>query len=392
LLAGCATATPKFVSLDSVDTVQRAISQEQSGYTVRLAVPDSDETQRLFGVPLYKRRIQPVWIEISNQTEFPARFGWSGVDPEYFAPYEVAYLYKKQFSKEGLAQLEHRLYDSAIPRLVPAGGKASGFVFTHLSAGTKAVNVDVLPLDQKRNPLSFIFFAQVPGFRPDHADVDFRTLYAASDIREITLAELPAVLDELPCCSTDRAGTGRGRPANILMLAQGTDLLRALLRGGWSETSYERDERYLDHADYLFGRPPDAVLRKGRRGTEERMELSLWLAPLRVDGGQAWLGLTRHAIGRRFQLSERLLGARQDPDVDDSRNFLMQDLWYAQALAAVSMSPAGAAVSPDAPVLDFHGDPWFSDGLRFLLWVSGPSVALSDTRWIDTGWSIEVDR
>lgn len=40
--------------------------------------------------------------------------------------------------------------------------------------------------------------------------------------------------------------------------------------------------------------------------------------------------------GRRNPLEQILLGARFDPDMDDGRNYMMQNLWYSQGLKQIA--------------------------------------------------------
>ncbi len=44
------------------------------------------------------------------------------------------------------------------------------------------------------------------------------------------------------------------------------------------------------------------------------------------------MGQIKHAIGQRYKINEIFFGSAQDPDVDDGRNFLLQNLWYSQSL------------------------------------------------------------
>jgi hypothetical protein len=381
--ASCAMAPHRHVALEDLDLVSRAQEQQQGAFRVRAAVPGEDEAERLFGIPVYDRGIQPVWLEVTNTGDRRARLTLSSIDPKYFSPFEVAYIHRKRLSKDGWRDLEAWLYENALPRQVGARETVSGFVFTHLNRGTKAFNVDVFQTDGSRNFEQFTFFLPVPGFVPDHAVIDFRRMYAEDDVSDVDVNGLRALLDRIPCCTTDRSGERRDRPLNLFFVAPGTDLLRALLRAGWSETAYERDAAYLASAEYFFERVPDAIFRKGRDGTTERAELSLWLAPIRVDGVPLWVGQVRHAIGRRFALTERVLGVTLDPDTSDGRNYVLQDLWYAQSLRHWAWSDSGIEVPVDAPLTDFDGRPWFTrDGYRLVLWISGQPVALTQAREI----------
>lgn len=274
--------------------------------------------------------------------------------------------------------------DTAIPRQIPAGETRSGFIYTHAKDGTKSFNVDVF-YSGSGDPVyeEFTFFVNVPGFVPDHATVDWKSLYDMDSIQDVSIDQLRTELLELPCCTTNRDGSGQGQPINIVLVANGIEVLQSLLRAGWSETSYEKDDKYLNNIEYLFGRPPDAVFRKSRGRstlTTDRNELSLWLAPLKNDGTGVWMAQVKHAIGQRYKINEIFFGAAQDPDIDDGRNFLLQNLWYSQTLLAVAYSDTGLAVPVSNPMLDFNNNAFFTDGGRIVMWLSGDPVALQDVR------------
>jgi hypothetical protein len=389
ILAACSTASYKHESFGNFGVEGRAVTQEQGAIKVRASVPGQVEAEKIFGIPIYKRGIQPVWLEITNNSAGRARFVLISVDQEYFSPLEVAYMHKKHFSKQGWMDMEEYLYETAMPRQIAAGETVSGFVYTNASAGTKSFNVDVYYTgDRKAEYEEFTFFIEVPGFVPDHAEVDFAGLYEASAIRELDSEELRSALLDFPCCTTNRDGNGQGQPLNIVLVANGREILQSLLRAEWSETSYERDDNYLNNVNYYFERPPDAVFRKsrGKSKTTERNELSLWLTPMRTDGKAVWIAQIKHAIGRRYQINEIFFGSAQDPDVDDGRNFLLQNLWYSQTLEAVAYTKTGKVVPMEDPAVDFNDNPFFTDGIRIVMWLSADPVSLQDTR--NMNWDI----
>ena len=96
-LAACSFTPYSHESLDGFEVVQRAETKEQGQIRVRASVPSTEEAELIFGVPLYKRGIQPVWLEISNNSPGRARFVLVSVDRAYFSPLEVAYMHKKYF-------------------------------------------------------------------------------------------------------------------------------------------------------------------------------------------------------------------------------------------------------------------------------------------------------
>jgi len=385
MLTACSVAPYRYESLDNFNIEQRAVTQEQGVIRVSAAVPGKDEAEGIFGVPIYDRGIQPVWLEITNHGDERARVALTSVDPEYFAPLEVAYMHRKRFSKQGWLDMEQHLYSNALPRQIGPGQTVSGFVFTHAVEGTKTFNLDVYNSKAGSGFEQFTFFVEVPGFVPDYKDIVFEDLYDPDDIRDVDNDGLRALLAEIPCCTVNQDGNQQGRPVQLFFVAGGRDLLGALLRAGWSETSYARDAEYLTGADYLFDRPPDAVFRKGRDNSADRAELGIWLAPVRVDGKPLWVAQYKHAIGRRYAIGEFFFGVTLDPDTIEGRNFVLQDLWYAQSLQHWGWSKTGHQVSPDDLQLDFHGNPWFAkEDYRVVIWVSGEPVALSAASEI--GW------
>ena len=378
-LAACSSAPFRPGSIDDSSFKQRVVTQAQGAIRVSTSVPSAEEAEKIFGIPIYQRGVQPVWLEISNDGDVRARFVETSVDREYFSPFEVAYMYKKYLSKQGWKDLETFLFNNAVPRRIAPHQTVSGFVFTHAVSGTKAFNADVMYATEEMDYEQFTFFVEVPGFVPDHAEIDFAKLYSAEEIKHVSGAGLRTRIMEMPCCTSNSDNTKQGRPANVYFVASGRDMLRALLRAGWAETSYKRDAEYLASADYLFGRPPDAIFRKGRDKSTERIELGLWLAPVKMEGEPLWVGQFKHAIGRHYKVGELFLGVKLDPDVNDGRNFLLQDLWYAQDLEHWAWLDSGITVSREAPRLDFSGNPWFADdGRSVVIWVSGEPISLQE--------------
>jgi len=268
-----------------------------------------------------------------------------------------------------------------MPRQVPGGATRSGFVFTHASPGTKSFTVDLFGAGGSDH--NFIFFIEVPGLEPDHADVDATTLYAPGEIREVDQAGGREALAKLPCCATLPTGSDEGLPLNVVFVGPGRDVLTALLRAGWYEIARPSTELEKLRSPRLYQRVPDAVFRIARGGASERNELRVWLAPLRVAGEPVWVAQMTHYIARPTALGTLLLDARLDPDVDDARNYLLQRMWYSQALGRFAFVSGEKLDTASNLSAFFSGSRYFSDGYRLVLWLSAEPVSLLEVQNLD---------
>ncbi len=143
-LVACASSQTAQSPIPEGDWQARIQSQENAGIKVSAAVPSAKESKELFGKPLYKQGIQPVWLEITNNRKAYVSFLPVGLDPQYFTPLEVAHtdltsnddpksLIDEFFLNHGIGALQ-----------VPPGKTRSGFIFSKLDEGTKAFNVDII--------------------------------------------------------------------------------------------------------------------------------------------------------------------------------------------------------------------------------------------------------
>ena len=167
-LTASSVSPNKYDVAPQVAIEQRAIARELGTIEVRTSVPSDEEARELFGIPLHKRGIQAVWLEITNNSEKRARFAPYSVDPDYYPPHEVAYMFRKQFSKEGWIALESYLDDLSMPRDIGPGQTETGYVFTNTTVGTKAFNVDVFYTADRGKNEHFTFFVDVPGLSLIH--------------------------------------------------------------------------------------------------------------------------------------------------------------------------------------------------------------------------------
>jgi hypothetical protein len=379
-VSGCAGQPYTYQATDAFPIRERAVTQTRGGVSISASIPGEEETQAIFGAPLYERGIQPIWFDISNNSREPIRFTPTSVDRNYFSPLEVAYMHRKGFSKEARLEMESRFHDSAMPRQVPAGASRSGYVFTNASSGTRSFNVDLF---SSGPDYSFAFFLTPPGFVADHAEVDFNTLYSSLELTDTDLAGARGRLLEAPLVSTDQSGQTAGRPVSLVIVGNGLDVLKALLRAGWYESPGLRTADEIKKAQYMYGRPPDAIFRIQRNKNRDRNKLLLWLSPIRLDGEEVWLAQIAHFIGQRTRLEQAIFGARLDPNIDEGRDFFLQNVWYSQSLEQISWLKAGNPVPIESALKDFNGNEYFTDGNVAITWLSGEPVSQIETRTVD---------
>ena len=68
VVGGCAASyEPR--PLAEVNFLDRAQTQTQGNIWVTAAVLSAGETEQVFGFPLYKKGIQPVWLQVENKEE-----------------------------------------------------------------------------------------------------------------------------------------------------------------------------------------------------------------------------------------------------------------------------------------------------------------------------------
>ena len=166
LLAGCAVDPSRNELIDYRD---RAQSQVQGGVSVSAVVLSPQETAHSFAMPLTDKNVQPVWLEIDNREEKEFFLMLLSIDPEYFSPSEVAWMFRKQ-DDDSLEDKIKILASRHIPVIIPAKSTVSGYVYTNLDPGAKAFAVELFTEKDLR---SFEFVQLVPGFEADFMRVEF---------------------------------------------------------------------------------------------------------------------------------------------------------------------------------------------------------------------------
>lgn len=380
LLSAC--AGKPFLASDpaGANFIDRAISQEKGAIRVMAAVPDDAETVALTGLPLYEQGIQPVWLEVTNSGTDRLRLALSSIDPDYYSPLEVAWMNRAGLTREARAAAERWFHENGMVRWIPPGESRAGLIFTHVTGGTKGFNVDLFT-SPDTSAQSFTFFVPMPGFVADHMEIDFNGLYERHEEERLSSDELRLRIREATCCGTDETGRLQGDAFNIVLVATPLAVRRALLRGGWQETEAGAAETAIARKQRYRGRQPDGTFMKRRLDGTEQNELRLWLTPFETDGRSIWFGQVLYSLGNSREQADAL---RRDPDIDEARNYFLQDLWYSQSAERGTLTRAVDPVPESSPVMTFTGSRYHTDGLCAVVWLSEGTIALDDIELL--GW------
>lgn len=368
----------------------------QGNVRVTTAVASAAEAQEIFGAKLYRRNIQPVWVQIENLGNETLFFLPRGLDRAYFTPIETAYRLQNRLPLLDLNPTVNRdVYGRTLGLIIEAGGTRSGYIFSRVDQGTKSFNVDVFGRNER---FMMPFFIHVPGLQIDHYEVDWQALYPESERRDVSLGELRDELEAMPCCVTDKSGENKGDPLNIAIVGNVQDAYYSFMRSGWDETEtiYSgslwntlksvisgSEYRYSPVSSlYVFGRAQDVALQKARSRIHERNHLRLWLTPLRYGGKPVLIGQISRDIGVRFT-RKTITTHKIDADVDETREYLVENLAYAQSLKGLGYVDGVGVADFDNPRANLTGDSYFTDGRRVVLFLSEEPVDIAEIDVVD---------
>lgn len=109
----------------------------------------------------------------------------------------------------------------------------------------------------------------------------------------------------------------------------------------------------------------------------------------RYECKPVWLGQISRDIGVHFT-KKTITTHKIDPDVDETREFLLENLVYSQALQKFAYVGGVGQASMNQPRGNLTGDPYFTDGYRIVLWVTSQPVDIADLEVVR--WRIPPDR
>lgn len=388
--------------------LERAEVRNDDTFVVRASVLANRESERFFGVPVARRGIQAVWLEITNNDTQPYRLRLASLDPNYYPPLEAAYanhfrIVRRLLAFGALAWLflpllillpfkilaarsANRRMDAYFQEhgfgwgLIRPGNKREGFVFTTLDQGTKQFAVKLFGPGGTK---AFAFSIAVPGLNVDHARKTLGGPPDGGETVEYDEADLRERLTALPRSTTNRRGTVEGDPLNLVVIGEFGTVLGGF-GARWDETeaisiksclrtlkafSLGSTYRYSPVSSlFVYGRSQDFALQRARQIINERLHLRLWLTPMRFKGQPVWIGQISRDIGVRFTPKTwNLTTHKVDPDVDDARDYLLDELLESSRVGLVGYVPGAQAADRASPRHNLTGDPYFTDGLRAVI-------------------------
>jgi hypothetical protein len=398
--------------------LERAQTRREGKVETTVAVPSDRESERIFGVRLARHRLQAVWLEVANGGGEPLWLDRVQLDPDYYTPLEAAHLVHFRMGTRLVAfgvlgwlflpllplvplkLLAARAANRHLNKLfrtvgfptgiIPPEKKVSGFVFTPLDEGTKRMDVRLLGRSQA---LDFPFTVEVPGLVLPHTAEEAEPAGKAEELDE---AAFQVWLERQPRCTGNARGTVEGDPLNLVIVGDRASIQECL--GAWDETEsvtlgtawktakaflLESQYRYSPVSPlYISGHQQDLALQRARASLNQRLHLRLWATRVRFDGQPVWIGQVSRDIGVRFTLRTWNLTTHQiDPDVDEARDYVLDDLLVAGRVARLGFVPGVETAPAVAPRRNLTCDPYFTDGLRVVAVLSRARTAPSFLSW-----------
>jgi hypothetical protein len=352
--------------------------------TVSTTILSDEQAARLYGVELADFGLQAIWLRIENHTEHAHWLLVSALDPNYFPPDEAAVLFHAGLDGDDEQAVTGHFRALAIPLKSAPGSVNEGFVLAPRHEGGRYVMVK---LASNQHILDFGFAVTLPDGDFDFERLDPAGIYGDRELPDLDLATLRQELRALPCCVKDASGERNGDPLNLVVIGDVGDVLAAMSRAGWSFThriDFKTVQRMIGAAVsgqayavapvsplYFQGRPQDMALQRARNTIVQRNHLRLWLAPFRFEERSVWVGQISRDIGIKATTKSPTLTTHViDPNVDEAREHLLQSLMVAGAIDRFAFVQGMAPVSQAAPNQNLTGDPYFTDGLRFVVMLS----------------------
>ena len=250
--------------------------------------------------------------------------------------------------------------------------------------------------------LDFRFVLPLGGRNYAVQKVDFSGLYPPGTIEAIDLAGLRARLEQLPCCTANKAGNALGDPLNLVIVGSDAEVIFPFVMRGWRldepldiHSMYRTMRAVLFGTEYLtapvsplyvFGRAQDVSLQKARDKISLRNHLRLWKAPFIVDEQQVWVGQISRDIGIKLTTQSWYLTThRISPEVDQDRYYLLQDFVMTGEVSRFGFVRGVGTSTTANPRTNLTGDSYLTDGLRLVVFLGAQRRPLNEIEFLDVG-------
>jgi LssY C-terminus len=377
---------------------------QQNGVTVHLAIPTEEQAAKFFGVPLAAAGIQPIWLRIENHSDHDYWLLPISIDPDYYSADEVALVTLKKVARDQRPAHADLFRRHALPFFSPARSTNEGYVYASYMRGGRFVDIRMTG-DRQGIRMRFAVMLPTEGF--DYERSSLKALYEkVGDFPDLRPDELRARLRELPCCTTNTNGVGEGDPLNVVIVGTGEEAISALAASGWSFTeaiTADSVRRMVGAAiaekSFLtapvsslqaFGRKQDVALQRGRTTIAQRNHMRLWLAPFRCEGRPVWIGQVSRDIGVKTTTRSPTLTTHViDPVIDESREYLLHSLLHHDAVSRFAFVRGVGEATSASPRHNLTGDPYITDGMRLVVWISSEPVDPNEAS--NLGWNLSTD-
>ena len=374
-LAGCATwKTPP--TFDESGLRSRAVSADVKGVRLSAAVLSREDSERMFGVDINRQEVQPIWIEVKNGTDQALWDLRYGTDPNIFSPLEVAWSFHTAFSSQSNATLDDYFDSLSFQNPIAPRSTQDGIIFTNPHQEIRLLNVDILGQGEI---FPFTLFLYIPDDVSSKRAHELLTRYAEKKVTDYQDVEsLHDRLEQLGCCASSADGKEPGDPINVILVGHLEDISAAVVRRGFRAQKLEYDDN-----QYLFGRPPDIVVRKTNQGGAPANWIRGWLAPFRYQGEAVILAQAGRPVGGRFVPVEKSKSSIVHPNVDDVRNTLIGDMMYSGGLGKLAFVAGVGEVGRNRPRQSLNGASYYTDGKRAVLFFVTRPRSLSEVEILD---------
>jgi hypothetical protein len=398
-LAGCATGfEPR--PLDAPDAIENLQSRVIGAVTVSAGILTDQQAAEHFGVDLAAYELQALWLGVRNGSDRRLWFIRNVVDPDFYSAEEAALLVQKEVPQGERGRLHQYFRDESIRVLLLPRTVSEGYVFLPRVEGGRYIDVRLqgdayteasgpapgtsAAAGTEPRELRFEFALPLPDGDFDYEKLDPATTYAGVALPDLTLDQLRAALEQLPCCATNAAGDAEGDPLNVVLVGGPNEVLSSLTRSGWSFThqiTLRTVRREIGAAVegkpysvapvsslYVFGRSQDVAMQRARRSISQRNHMRLWQAPFTFERRPVWVGQVSRDIGLKLTTKSPTLTTHViDPQVDTTREYLLHSLIAEGFIDRFGFVKGSAYAPATQPRVNLTGDPYHSDGMRLVI-------------------------